>query len=194
MKYGLQFILHLCPFSRALALLGLGLASVCCVSQVGKVNTATASLARPIGGNGAPSHKRAPQPPSCSAVGFLPIQLAPPTTARHSVTLSWKASAPSADPAFGYCLYKSQTEIPPKLGLTCNQCEPLNSAPVKGTSCVDDVVTNGVTYSYIVRAVDARGNPSGWSNIVTAPIPSSNQTSAVPAGSPQPPLCRASSR
>ncbi len=193
MKYGPRFISRLRPFLRALALLVLGLASVCCVSQVGRVSTPTASLARSTRSNGAPSHKSAPRPPSCNAVGFLPIQLAPPPTARHKVTLSWKAGAPSADPAFGYCLYKSQTKIAPQLGLICSQCEPLNSAPVKGTSCVDDIVANGVTYSYVVRAVDAQGNPSGWSNVAAAPIPSSNQTSATPTSSPQPPLCRAAS-
>ena len=193
MKYGLQSMLQLHRFfPGAFVLLVVAFASVCSMSQISEITVASAAPVEPFGAKGAPSHKTRAQPPapSCSAVGFLPIQPSPPATAQHKVTLSWKASVPSADPVFGYCLYKSQTTIDSNLGVTCPKCEPLNSVPVKGTSCVDDIVTNGATYYYIVRAVDVRGNPSPWSNVATVPIPSSNQTSAVPQGSPQPQFCR----
>lgn len=192
MKYCKECMLPFGLDLRAFVLLVLGLASVSSgVSQVGQANLTSASLTKPVGSKLSRKARTQLHSPSCSSAGFLPIQASLPVTAQHKVTLSWKASSPSADPVFGYCLYKSQAKIDTNLGLACPQCEPLNSVPVKGTSCVDDIVTNGVTYYYIVRAVDARGNPSLWSNVVTVPVQSSNQTSAVPQDSPQPPLCRA---
>ena len=48
----------------------------------------------------------------------------------------------------------------------------VNSAPVSGTSFVDNTVQPGQTYFYVTRAVNAKGTESTSSNEVRADIPS----------------------
>jgi len=65
------------------------------------------------------------------------------------VTLSWNASAPSANSeskAVGYCLYRSKKQNAAKQTPTCRDCEQINSIAIAGTECVDDLVEDGAIY------------------------------------------------
>lgn len=70
----------------------------------------------------------------------------------HSVRLSWSASVPAsnspADAIKGYNVYR---RIPGK------QYEKINTDFIRGTSCVDYLVTTGQTYYYQTRALSATG-------------------------------------
>jgi len=107
----------------------------------------------------------------------------PPANGGHRVTLTWKASAPADSKhaaAAGYCIYRG---VPgdPTPGL-------INSTPLLGTSCVDDLVANSVRYSYVVRAISAGGTTSVTSNPAPVQIPATG-SSKSPSGA-SPPLCR----
>lgn len=97
------------------------------------------------------------------------------------MTLSWKASAP-ADPkhsaAAGYCVYRGAPGDP-NPGL-------INSVPLAGTSCVDDVVANGQRYAYVVRAISANGVTSITSNQAPVDIPATGRSNSASSA----PLCR----
>jgi hypothetical protein len=113
----------------------------------------------------------------------------------HKVILSWNASAPSPNAdsnAVGYCLYRSRKRGAAKQKPTCDNCEQINPVPVVGTSCLDDVVEDSVTYFYVVTAINAKGRPSAPSNEARATIPSKKQSS-IPAGSVSAPACRGAS-
>src|SRR5271163_1331531 len=75
--------------------------------------------------------------PTCPLLNASMVSSTPPANGGHRVTLTWKASAP-ADPkhsaAFGYCIYRSAPGDP-NPGL-------INTTPVRGTSCIDDLVAN----------------------------------------------------
>ena len=79
----------------------------------------------------------------------------------HAVTLSWNASASLV---VGYRVYRS-TQSGAFFTL-------LTSTPVPATSFVDIAVESGKTYYYVVTAVDAQSDESGFSNEVFATIPS----------------------
>jgi Abnormal spindle-like microcephaly-assoc'd, ASPM-SPD-2-Hydin len=80
---------------------------------------------------------------------------------QHSVSLSWNASASTVA---GYNVYRGSQTGGPYVAV--------NSAPEAGTSYVDDAVTAGQTYYYVVTAVDSGGTESVYSNQVQAVIPS----------------------
>ena len=80
------------------------------------------------------------------------------TGPQHSVNLSWK---PSTSAVVGYNVYRHGTSGVVKV----------NSAPVTGTSFVDNTVQPGQTYFYVTKAVNARGTESTPSNEVRADIP-----------------------
>jgi hypothetical protein len=91
--------------------------------------------------------------------------------AKHSVILSWTASAPAdsrhAD-AVGYCIFRTlQGRNQPKL--------LVNSQPffqrTRQLSCKDDLVENGKRYIYVVRAISANNKQSDPSNVASAVIP-----------------------
>jgi fibronectin type 3 domain-containing protein len=75
--------------------------------------------------------------------------------------LSWNASASTVA---GYNVYRGSQTGGPYVAV--------NSAPEAGTSYVDDAVTAGQTYYYVVTAVDSGGTESVYSNQVQAVIPS----------------------
>ena len=72
------------------------------------------------------------------------------------VGLDWGAVAG----ATGYNVYRSP--------LTGGGFVRLNGAPLAATDYEDADVTNGAGYFYVVTALDAAGNESGWSNEVSA--------------------------
>jgi len=78
------------------------------------------------------------------------------------VILSWN---PSTSVVVGYRVYRS-TQSGAFYTL-------LTSTPVSGTSFEDLAIEKGKTYYYVVTAVDAQSNESGFSNEVFATIPSS---------------------
>jgi Abnormal spindle-like microcephaly-assoc'd, ASPM-SPD-2-Hydin/Transmembrane protein 131-like N-terminal len=78
----------------------------------------------------------------------------------HSVSLSWTASTSTV---VGYNVYRSTVSGGPYTLIT--------SAPVAATSYSDTAVQAGVTYFYVVTAVDANGNESAFSNEASVTVP-----------------------
>jgi len=134
----------------------------------------------------------APVPLVCPTAGIAPLARSQPGTGDHRVILTWNASAPSSDPdgmAVGYCLYRSQKRKAARKNPTCNECEQINSIPMVGTTCVDDLVQDGATYYYVATAISRSGQLSSTSNESTAAIPRSKQSVASPSAA-TPPFCR----
>lgn len=132
--------------------------------------------------------------PQCPPAGLQSAQPSP-ATGHHRVTLSWKASSPSANSqnaAVGYCLYRSKKKDAPQKQPTCQQCQQINTVPVPGTSCVDDLVEDKARYYYVVTAVNAQGTASSPSNEVSALIETNEKSSSSPSNSPPIPACRMS--
>ncbi len=80
---------------------------------------------------------------------------------QHNVSLSWNASTSTV---VGYNVYRGTQNGGPYVAV--------NSAPEASTSYVDNSVTAGQTYYYVVTAVDSGGTESVYSNQVPAVIPS----------------------
>jgi hypothetical protein len=78
----------------------------------------------------------------------------------HSMTLNWSASTSTV---VGYNVYRSTTSGGPYTLIT--------SSPVAGTTYTDTTVQAGVTYFYVVTAVDSSGNESAYSNEASATVP-----------------------
>ncbi len=132
----------------------------------------------------APAQLRCPQ-------AGAPMLQPSENTGHHRVTLTWNASAPSArkeDDAVGYCLYRSPTQGAAKKNPTCNACEQINTIPVAGTACIDDLVQDGANYFYVAIAINAAGKTSVASNEVPAQVPADPNSTGTP---PNYPLCRA---
>jgi fibronectin type 3 domain-containing protein len=79
---------------------------------------------------------------------------------QHTVALSWTASTSTV---VGYNVYRSTTSGGPYTLLT--------NAPVAGTAYTDSTVQSGVTYFYVVTAVNSNGTESVYSNESTAVVP-----------------------
>jgi fibronectin type 3 domain-containing protein len=79
----------------------------------------------------------------------------------HSTDLNWN---PDVDPVIGYNVYRGGQH-----GGPYNKINPVLDAT---TSYSDTNVNAGATYYYVVTAVDANNNESGYSNEVVAVIPS----------------------
>jgi len=78
----------------------------------------------------------------------------------HTVTLTWKASSSQVA---GYNVYRSTTPG--------GDYVKINTSLVQGLTYTDKTVDRGVTYYYVTRAVDPRGNQSVNSNEASAAIP-----------------------
>lgn len=130
-------------------------------------------------------------PRLCPAGGSPALQPSS-TTGHHKVLLTWKASAAGARPednAVGYCLYRSLEKDVSKSNATCSGCEQINSVPVLGTACVDDLVQDGALYYYVVTAINGAGNRSSSSNEIPVAIPAANVVTGSTVGTN--PACRA---
>jgi hypothetical protein len=79
---------------------------------------------------------------------------------QHSATLSW---TPSGTTSVGYNVYRGTVSGGP--------FTKLNSAEIQATTNTDTTVQAGNTYYYVVTALDASGEESGYSNQATAVIP-----------------------
>ena len=142
----------------------------------------------------APVAAAAPVPLTCPPAGSPMLQPSAFSTGHHKVVLTWNASAPSPHPednAAGYCLYRSTKKNAAKNNATCKDCEQINTVPVVGTGCVDDLVQDGAVYYYVATAISAGRKLSVSSNETPAPIPASKQ-SASPTSPNSYPFCRGS--
>jgi hypothetical protein len=99
------------------------------------------------------------------------------TAGDGSVALAWTAGVGPG--VVGYNVFRSTAG---------GDFVRINSSPLTASSFTDTGLVNGVTYSYVVRAVDASGNESGPSNAasatprgVPAPVASSASLSSVTA-------------
>jgi hypothetical protein len=122
--------------------------------------------------------------PTCPLLNASMVPSTPPANGGHRVTLTWKASAPpdaKHSAAFGYCIYRGAPGDP-NPGL-------INTTPLRGTSCIDDLVANGGLYAYVVRAISADGATSVTSNPAPVQIPVTG-SSKSPISAASPPLCR----
>jgi hypothetical protein len=92
-----------------------------------------------------------------------------PNPSHHSVTLSWKASAPVSklprDVVKGYYVYRSRTSQKHTLR------DQMNAQPISETGCVDRSVEPSTTYFYSVRALSQGGAQSIFSREVKAVVP-----------------------
>jgi hypothetical protein len=84
------------------------------------------------------------------------------TATTHQVNLSWTAPSNSPDPVKGYNIYRSTGGGAMTL---------MNVSPEVTTSYVDSTVTNGTSYSYVVKSVDSSGVESVGSNQIEVTIP-----------------------
>jgi hypothetical protein len=83
---------------------------------------------------------------------------------------------PPDDNAVGYCLHPSKKKKAAKKNAACNDCEQIDSIPVIGTGCVDDLVEEGHCYYYLVKAISSKGKISSSSNETPVAIPASKQS------------------
>ena len=97
------------------------------------------------------------QASSVTGVNFTGTVIPP---APRSVTLTWNSST-SSD-VIGYNLYRATSSGGPY--------SKLNSAPIGGSSYVDNNVVTGQTYYYVATAVDNDGLESTYSNQAAAPL------------------------
>jgi hypothetical protein len=81
------------------------------------------------------------------------------TAPEHSVALSWNASSG----AVGYNIYRS--------GVSGGPYTIMNASLSTSTSYTDTTVSSGTTYYYVVTAVANDSSESGYSNQVTATVP-----------------------
>ncbi len=121
-------------------------------------------------------------------------------TGDHRVTLTWNASVPRPnvnDEDIGYCLYRSkdhpvqkEKRKTPKVAKKhpCQECEGVNTFPIRQTSCIDNVVEDDVLYYYVAIATNKNGL-SEFSNQARAKIPAKAAGMPLPSGSYR--LCRA---
>ena len=87
-----------------------------------------------------------------------PTNLAANATSQSSITISWTASTDD----IGVTDY----QVERCTGLSCTTFTQVGTA--QNSPYIDASLTASTGYSYHVRAVDAAGNTSGWSNVVGA--------------------------
>ena len=97
---------------------------------------------------------------SCEGNGNLNSQS---SVHSHSVVLTWDAS--TSPDVVGYNVYRSGVSGGPYARLN-------GSTPVPALTYTDTVVQAGLTYYYVVTAVDSEGNESAYSNQASALVPS----------------------
>lgn len=86
----------------------------------------------------------------------------PPTATSHTVHLNWGASTSQI---IGYRVYRSET--------SGGSYSALNGTAITTLTYDDTTVAAGTTYYYVVTAIDASGDESGYSNQATAVVPAS---------------------
>jgi hypothetical protein len=171
-----RIVIYLLALGAAVLITVYGFLGSGLIRRVGSGSNEDPRLAGITNTRGTPRANGPPGFPDCPPGGLLPLQPSPQTTGHHKVTLTWNANAPTPDPAskaVGYCLYRSKTQNAAKLNPICANCERINSMPIAGTGCVDNLVEDGAAYYYVVTAINAAGKISSSSNETPAPIPTS---------------------
>jgi hypothetical protein len=119
------------------------------VTGCGSAGSSTASNVHP-----------SPSPTPNPTPGPTPSPTPTPAPGSHSVSLSWNASSSTV---VGYNVYRgTQTGGP---------YNRVNSSPDGNTTFLDSNVQAGATYFYVVTAVDANSQESGFSNETSAVVP-----------------------
>lgn len=133
--------------------------------------------------------------PRCPGANISMLQESTPGTGHHKVFLSWN---PSSSPDVGYCLYRRQRKRQEKKTarkiselIECLDCEQINLLPDRSTRCVDDLVMDETVYSYLVVAINSRGEISSPTNEALARVPAAKRQNRAPADSASYPACRA---
>jgi hypothetical protein len=132
------------------------------------------------------------QPILCPPAGSPTLQNTAPDVGHHHVMLDWKASVPSKDPKaeiVGYCLYRSKKKGAARKNPRCADCEQINTVPIPGTRCRDDLVEDDKTYFYIAVAIAKNRQMSVASNEAQAGIPKKKNSVETAAAAAYPP-CR----
>jgi hypothetical protein len=128
----------------------------------------------------------------CPPAGSPMLQATGPDVGHHRVLLDWKASVPSKDPKaqiIGYCLYRSREQGAAKKNPRCADCEQINTVPIRGTRCRDDIVQDDKTYYYVSVAIARNRQMSSASDEAPAPIPKGGKTVESSSAAAYPP-CR----
>jgi hypothetical protein len=125
----------------------------------------------------------------CPSAGAPILQSTAPDVGHHRVLLDWKASVPSKDPIVGYCLYRSKEKGAAKKNPRCADCEQINTVPIPGTRCRDDLVEDDKTYYYVAIAIAKDRQISVASDEALAAIPKDKNSVQSPAAAAYPP-CR----
>src|SRR5213079_703819 len=103
----------------------------------------------------------------------VPGNLAATAASGSQINLSWTASTDNVG-VTAYPVERCQ-------GAGCTSFAPLGTAAV--TTYSDAGLTANTNYRYRVRATDAAGNPSGYSNVASATTPAAADTQAPTAPS-----------
>lgn len=132
--------------------------------------------------------------PGCPDAPYAKLNAKDPATGHHRVFLTWNASLLSSgsDPnALGYCLYRTQTagkakDCPTKYP----KCEQVNTVPVRGTRCVDELVKDNTTYYYVAIGINSAKAISTTSEEAIAEVPAARKLNPPPPGADSYPACR----
>jgi hypothetical protein len=164
--------------------------------SVGQANSSTENIASAT----APASRTerattaSPTLPTCPAGMVSSGQSALARNSRHSVTLSWNASAPPSKTEtapVGYCVYRRKASAArTQANATIADRERISVAPVTGTSCVDDQVADDGQYYYVITAINAKGAASSPTKEAPAAIPNKDLATAPAVSAP---LCRGAS-
>ena len=166
--------------------------------SVGQANSSTENIASAMApaSRTEPATTGSPTLPSCPAGMVSSGQSALARNSRHSVTLSWNASAPPSKTEtapVGYCVYRRKASAArTQANATIADRERISVAPVTGTSCVDDQVADDGQYYYVITAINAKGVASSPTKEAPAAIPDKNPATAT-ATAVSAPLCRGAS-
>lgn len=96
---------------------------------------------------------------------FAPTNFASSATSSTQVVTSWTASTDNpSGPVAKYLVYRYSAGVTPAV-----------IGETTGTTYTDNTVVSGVTYDYAVKAVDAAGNTSEYSNWAYVIVPESEQ-------------------
>ena len=99
---------------------------------------------------------------SCCPLTAAPLNLQAAPSGDGEITLTWQA--PAGDPVDEYVIFREPAgDVIPQVFT-----HSIGTVPGSQTSFVDDEVAVGLTYAYVVRAVNAGGCPSESSNIALA--------------------------
>lgn len=174
-----------------LVLLSSSFGTSLCRSQAAQVSATGPKSVDAATANESARSKASTLPPTCPPAGLQSLQLGSSGTGDHTVSLSWNASISSSrseSNPVGYCIYRSTKQSAAQRNPTCAICERVNTVPVASLGCVDNVVEDGVTYYYVVTAINQNSAISSASNEVKVPVGRGGEQKTTSGNGP--PFCR----